>query len=45
MSTDETVRAYDLDAQAYADAVRSGIAGKRSESWLELSAVRDEVSS
>ncbi len=86
-AVDETVRAYDLDAEAYAGrtqvsdgvradleelgrqvrrtevkpgfvallrgqghacwssvSVRSGIAGAQGETWLELSAARDEVS-
>lgn len=34
MIVDETVRSYG----------RSGIAGRRGESWLEVSAVRDSVS-
>ena len=38
----ETVHAYDLDAIAYAE-VRSGIAGKRQESWLEVSALRGRL--
>ena len=53
MNVDETVRAYDLDG-ALRDVVagagwtdvsaRLGIAGRRGESWSEMSAVRDSVS-